>query len=316
MSVGIDFTTAGLIDGARRRSSLPSSQNLFYDPDFIALINDHMISFVIPLIKSVNEEYFVVNYDTPLVANQSEYTIPTRALGGALRDIAIVDANGRETQLARIAPEAVKYSGNFQDYGASGIYLRGEKIVFYPALTNYPATSQLRFKYERRPNDLCLITNAGKILTLDQANKKITLDRVPTAWGTSTTLDIISPIPQFESIKDDAVIVGIVGTTVELSAWPAGIAAGQYCAESLTSPIAQLPYEAHKLLQQLGAIALLESAGDTQGITNSKSTMKEMTEAFKLIITPRVEGSPQKVVNKNSIFSAIAGGNNRFNTRP
>lgn len=316
MSIGIDFTTAGLIDGARRRSSLPSSQNLFYDPDFIALINDHMISFVIPLIKSVNEEYFVVNYDVALVSGTSEYTIPTRALGGALRDIAIVDAQGRETQLARIAPEAVKYSGNFQDFGAAGIYLRGDKIVFYPALTNYPATSQLRFKYERRPNDLCLIQNSGKILSLNAGALQITLDRVPSTWGTSTTVDIISPIPQFESIKDDAAITNISGNTITLSAWPAGIAAGQYVAESLTSPIAQLPYEGHKLLQQLGAIALLESAGDTQGIKNAKETLKEMIEAFKLIITPRVEGSPQKVVNKNSIFGAIAGGNHNFFTRP
>jgi hypothetical protein len=316
MSVGIDFTTAGLIAGARRRSSLPSSQNLFLDPDFIALINDHMISIVIPLIKSVNEEYFVVNYDTPLIAGQSEYVIPTRALGGSLRDIAIVDASGRELELPRIAPESIKYSGNFQNFGAYGIYLRGEKIVFYPALTNYPAGCQLRFKYERRPNDLCLTSQAGKIISLNPGAKQITLASIPSGWGTSTTLDIIQPTPQFQSIQDDAVITNINGTTITLSAWPTGIAVCQWCAESLTTPIAQLPYEAHKLLQQLGAIGLLEAACDTQGKTNAENTLKAMVEKFMLIITPRVEGSPQKVVNKNSIMGAVPGWHGSFFTRP
>jgi hypothetical protein len=316
MSVGIDFTTAALITGARRRSGLPSSQQLYLDPDFIAFLNDAMVSHVVPTIKSVSEEYFVVNYDVAFVAGTSEYVIPTRALGGALRDIVIADTQGRELEIPRVQPESIKYSGNFQNFGAYGIYLRGDRVVFYPPLTNTPQNSSLRFKYERRPNDLCLVSAAGLIQSINATAKTITLASIPTAWGTSTTLDIISQVPQFPSIADDVVITLIAGTTITLATWPTGIAAGQWVAESLTSPIAQLPYEGHKLLQQLGAIALLEAAGDTQGKQNAEQTLKGMIDNFMKVITPRIEGSPKKVVNKNSIFGAIPGCHGSSFTRP
>lgn len=316
MSVGIDFTTTGLIKGAKLRACVPSSQVLFQDPEFITLLNNHMVSIVIPLIKSMNEEYFVVSSDSALVAGTSEYTIPTRALGGALRDIVSVDSSGRELELSRIAPESIKYSSDFQNNGAWGIYLKGDKVIFYPEMTNPPSGSYLRFKYERRPNDLCLVSNSGKILSINTGLNQIVLDRVPSTWGTATTLDIIESTPQFQSIKDDAVITNLSGTTITLSALPTGIAAGQYVSESLTTPIPQLPYEAHKLIEQLGAISLLEAMGDDNAKTSAKQTLKDMIESFLLIITPRIEGSPQKVVNKKSIFDAVSGRNNTFFTRP
>lgn len=314
-SIGIDFTTTKLISGAKLRASVPSSQNLFLDPDFIILLNNHMVSIVVPMIKSVNEEYFVVNTDTPLVAGTSEYTIPTRALGGALRDIVLVDAAGNESDLPRLQPEIAKQIGSINNTGVRGIYLRNDKVVFFPSLNSINAGTSLRFKYERRPNDLCLTSNAGRIITVTPGANQIVVSSIPAAWTTGTTLDIISPTPQFQSIQDDAVITNIVGTTITLSALPAGIAVGQYVAESLTTPIPQLPYEAHKLIEQLGAISLLEAMGDDAGKTSAQQTFKSMAESFILIITPRIEGSPQKVISRNSIFDASARRSN-FSTRP
>lgn len=316
MSIGIDFTTTALINGAKLRASVPSSQSLFLDTDFITLLNNHMVSIIIPLIKSVNEEYFVEKSDVTLVSGTSEYSIPTRALGGALRDVVMVDSNGRELELPRLEPELVKYGGGYYSQRIFGVYIQNDKIVFYPSMSNAPAGSSVRFRIERRPNDLCLTSNAAKITSITTATNTITVSNVPSAWGTTTTLDLIDYKPQFDTIEEDMTIASISSLDIELSSLPTGIAVGQWVSESLTTPIAQLPYEAHKLIEQLGAISILESLKDTEGLANARKTYELMKDSFYKIITPRIEGSPKKVINRNSVFDYNRGWNGYLTIRP
>jgi hypothetical protein len=316
MSIGIDFTSQGLIYSAKLHAAIPSSQSLFTDDDFIEVLNHNMVSEVIPLIKSVNEEYFVVKVDVPLVSGQDAYTFPTRALGGAMRDIVMVDTNNRELDLPRLQPELIKYGGAYYAQRIFGIYLEGDHAVFYPTMQNPPQGSFIRFKYERRPNDLCLLDNAGKILSINVGLKKITLDKVPAVWTTDTTVDIMLPVPQFTSIADDVVITQITGHDLTLSALPTGIAVGQWVAESMTTPVAQLPYEAHKLIEIYGAAALLQASKDTEALNSMKQEIEEAKDALYKIITPRVEGSPVKVINRNSIFDYNRGWNGYLTVRP
>jgi hypothetical protein len=316
MSSGIDFTVTALISGAKRHAMAPSSQSLFQDPDFVEILNHDMVSEVVPLIKSVNEEYFVVTKDVLLVAGVSEYDIPTRALGGSLRDFVLVDDAGRELEIGRLEPEMVKYSGAYTSQRVSGAYLQSGKVIFFPALTNTLPQKYIRFKYERRPNDLCLTDNAGYITAIDKAGLKITLSHVPTAWTANTTLDVIVPMPHFPSIVDDVVITSIVGLDVHISAWTDGLTIGQWVSESCTSPIPQVPYEAHKLLEILGGqrICLTMKDGDLRAVL--AADYKRASEMFLKTITPRVAGSPKKVINRNSIFDYNRGFMPNYSTRP
>lgn len=312
MSIGIDFTTTGLIANAARRSTMPNSQSLFQPADFLAFLTDEMHSFIVPLIKGKNDEYFVVKVDEPLVDNQSEYRIPTRAQGGALRDVCLVNANGIEMELPKISPEAIKFA-TFQMFG---IYLQDDKVVFYPAMGTAPSGISLRFKYERMPNDLVLTSSAGRITSINSGLAQITLASIPSSWGTSTTLDIIRPQPLFTSIKDDQAITGIASTTLSLGTLPTGIEVGQYVAESRTSPIAQLPYEAHKLIAQRGAIKLCEALEATTAMKNAIGTYEAMAEAFLTTITPRVQSGPKKIVNRTGLFNRFSNWNQLLNVRP
>ena len=316
MSIGIDFTTKALIDGAKRHAMVPNSQSLFQDPDFIEILNHDMVSEVIPLIKSVNEEYFVTSKDVTLVAGQKNYTLPTRALGGSLRDFVLVDSAGKELEVARLEPEMIKYSGSQMFQRAFGIYLQGDQAIFFPDLANPLPQVYLRFKYERRPNDLCLTSDAGLITAVDSSLKKITLSNVPSAWTTATTLDIITPYPQFPSVVDDVVITNISGLDVYVSAWTTGIAIGQWVSESCTSPVPQIPYEAHKLLEVLGAgrICLTMKDGELKEALDAE--YKRAAEMMMKMLTPRVAGSPKKVINRNSIFEYNRGFQPNGSTRP
>ena len=72
-------TTDRLLKGIKRRVVLPNSQVLFDDEDIIEVINDIIKVHAVPLIDSVNGEFFVTSELTPLVAGQSNYKIPTRS---------------------------------------------------------------------------------------------------------------------------------------------------------------------------------------------------------------------------------------------
>lgn len=312
VSIGIDFTTTGLIANAQRRSSMPNSQSLYLPADFIAFMTDEMHSYVVPLIKSKNDEYFVVNVDVALSDNTSEYTIPTRAQGGSLRDIVLVNSAGIELELPKINPDSVKFATVTQ----FGIYLRDDKVVFYPSITTAPSGVSLRFKYERMPNDLVLVSNAGYITSINAGALQITLSGVPSDWSTSTTVDIIRQQPLFTSIKDDQVITGIGGNVLTLDAMPSGIAVGQWVAQSRTSPIAQLAYEAHKLIAQRGAIKLCEALEATTAMKNAAAIYEQMAEKFLGTITPRVQTGPKKIVNRTGLFSRRASWNQLLNVRP
>lgn len=314
MSVGIDFTTTGLIYAAKVHASVPTSQSLFGNAEFLEVLNHDLVSMVVPLIKSVNEEYFVTYTDVALVAGTSNYTIPTRALGGALRDIVLVDAQGRELEVPRLEPEMIKYSGSLSAPSVFGIYLKGDQAIFYPALTNAPASVYVRFKYERRPNNLCLLASAMQISVIDNTLHKITVitsaggTTVPAGWTSAakTTLDAILHVPAFSSVGDDMLITNIASNVLTISAatWSTNLSVGNWVSESCTSPIAQIPYEAHGLLELHAAVALLKAMKDKTGADSLNEDIKRSEEMFLKVITPRIEGAPKKVINRNGIFDS------------
>ncbi len=312
VSIGIDFTTTGLLANAARRSTMPQSQSLFQPADFIAFLTDEMHSFVVPLIKSKNDEYFVVNVDYPLVNNTSEYRIPTRAQGGSLRDMVLVNSAGIELELPKINPDSVKFATVTQ----YGIYLRDDKVVFYPAITTAPSGVSIRFKYERMPNDLVLVSDSGYITAINTGTLQVTLSAVPSDWTTATTVDVIRQQPLFTSIQDDQVITGIGGNVLTLDAIPTGMAVGQWVAESRTSPIPQLAYEAHKLIAQRGAIKLCEALEATTAMKSAEANYEKMASAFLGTITPRVQTGPKKIVNRTGLFSRHQSWNHLLNVRP
>ena len=88
---------------------------------------------------------------------------------------------------------------------------------------------------------------------------------------------------------------------------PDDLAAGMYLCESSESPIPQVPYEAHAIIAQLGAVKALE-AMDDKNLKTAKSKADQMLSDFRDLISPRVDDSGEKVVNRGGIFDASAGG--------
>lgn len=303
--MAIDYTVTELVRSLKRRASMPTSQSTFSPADLVALMNDEMHSIILPRIKDVREEYFVTYTDFPLVSGQSEYVIPSRAAGNALRDVVFVDSNNRESPCPRLAPEDIKETNsNFFGSALVGHYFKDNKIVIVPQPLNPQSGFSVRMKYERRPNNLCLESSAATIVTINSLTNEVTVSNQPSAWTSNTEFDVISENSPFVSIADDQGISNIAANVLTFDSLPDDIAVGQWIASAGESPIPQLPYEAHHVLAQLGAVKALEILGKASEVKTAKESAAEMLRFFVSLITPRNDGSQKKIVNRNTLFGS------------
>lgn len=303
--MSIDYTTTELVRSLKRRASMPTSQATFSSADLVALMNDEMHSILLPRIKDVREEYFVTKEDVALVSGQSEYTIPSRAAGNALRDVVFVDANDRETPCPRLAPEDIKdVNSLFYSSGLVGHYFRDNKIVIVPQPLNPSAGFSIRMKFERRPNNLCLESAAATITAINTGTRAVTVSNQPSTWTVTTEFDVIIPDSPFVSVGDDQSISSVAANILIFDSLPDDISVGQWIAPAGESPIPQLPYEAHHVLAQLGAIKALEILGKGTEVKTAKESASEMLRFFVSLITPRNDGAQKKIVNRNTLFGS------------
>lgn len=309
IALGPNFTVDNLVTSVQLRCVLPSTPTLYTSTNIIQLLDEEMRTGIIPLVKTLKEEYWVTNYDYSIVSGTQSYAIPYRAALQALRDVVLVDTIGNELKLVRYEPEDIKFPliPNSNPYFALGYYLKDNSVVLFPPTASQYTTYSLRMKYERRPNNLVSMGSAGQITAINTGASQVTLSFVPTSWTTSTTIDIINNIPPFNSLGDDIRITAKSGLTLTLSSLPTTTALNFWVAQSMQTPVAQIPYEAFPILSQRGVVRVMSGIGDTSALTEAKKELKEMETAFQSVATPRVEGTPKTLSNRGGVFDLGRG---------
>lgn len=295
-----NYTVDGLITSLRTKYIQPNSQNLYLDADMVLFLDECLRDSVLPLILSANETYFV-NYYDQAVTGVASYTIPQRSSAGALMDVVFVDPNGTEMQLNELSSTQIAGSTVFGvtlPLYTFGYYLKDDQVFLYPQQCQQATAYTLRMKFYRRPNNLTLTANCGKITAIN--GSIITVDAVDSSWTTGTTFDIIQNFPQFNSIKDGQTITLISNLNITFSSVPTGLAVGMYLCPTGMSCIPQIPYEAFSFLVQCGIERLAESLGDTQGSQVAAKRAEKLAKQLLNIIQPRVQKGTKKIINKNN----------------
>lgn len=271
------------------------------------MMSEDMNSTIVPLVIAAQEEFFVKNYDQPVVANQYEYTIPSRASFASWRDVVFVDTMGNEINMTNLSPEYLKLTypaGGSPPLYVFGFVMQNDKVILYPPNGGTPVQYQLRQKAMRKPNDLISTDDAGQITVIDTMTGDVTLSNCPSVWTTTLAFDIIPNAPQFTSRGDDAAISAINTTTKVLTFSDLDLVAdmvvGDWVAPAGLSPIPQIPYGMFPLLAQRGAIRILESMDNTQALQVAERRYQDMAADFARTVSPRVEGTPKKIVNRNT----------------
>lgn len=300
-----NYTVDEMVSDVRNDYITPQSQNLFEDTDIVKHLDKAMRSKIIPLINSTREDYWVNLYDQP-VTGRASYVIPQRSAGAMLVNIVFVDTTGNQIELNRLTTKKISSTFPFGyqlPLYTYGFYVQDDKIFLYPQQAQTATQYTLRMIFMRRPNNLTLTTNCGKILTI--VSNVITVDNIPSSWTTGTTFDIIQNFPQFNSIDDGSTITGINTLTNEitLTSAPTDLAVGMYLCPTLMSCIPQIPYEAYDILIAAGAARIARSLGDSQGLQLAEKNYQEESQDFIKLIQPRVQEATKKIVNRNNPFN-------------
>ncbi len=306
--MSLAFTSNTLINSVKIRAQIPTNQATFRVEDFLQLANEEMVIGVVPSVLQLHEDHYLTEEELALVDDTSHYAIPYRSIGNKLRDVKFKDSGGNIYEMVRIDIErtvdfnntAITNASSYRNY-----YIQGNEIVLWPQLAG-AANGSLLLSYYIRPNQLVKESRAGLITDIDRDSGIITLDSFPSNFTSSIQYDFImykSP-HKLLSYDVDASGVSSVQSTITFDPddIPSGLVVGDYVMQAEETIIPQLPTELHMVLAQRVACRCLEALGDTQGLANANTKLQEMEFKTGIIIDNRVEGSPQKVVNRTGFL--------------
>jgi hypothetical protein len=306
VATAIDYTVNRILDSVKRRITLPDAQNLYTDPDLIAFMNDEMGSTIIPMIHSVQQEYWVTKFDVQLVTGQVNYTIPIRGCANGLRLVTLLDTNNNEIDYPLLRPENTASSYNwlspFSTSTLYGFYMENDHIVMFPNSVVTNPVNRVRFRFERQPNQLCAVLDAAQITNI--AGNVITVNNIPVDWTTSLTFDLINGQPAFQSKGDDLTITNInTGLSqITVTTVPSNVAIGDWFCLAGTSPIPQLPYQMFPYLSQIVANLCMAGLADAEPYKDGKQKETSMKEDLLKLLQPRDTGNVQTIVNRGGLF--------------
>ncbi len=295
------ITADRLLEGIKRRIIVPSSQSLFSDTDFFAFADDIISSRIVPLLESVNQEFFVTRTSTPLVASQSIYSIPYRAIGRSLRELKISDSNDNVRNIALISIEdAHVFNPNSL---TCGFYFLGDKIHLVPDVPSSISGSQsLDIWYRLPPSKLVASSSAAFVVSVSSPDVVVT--SVPSGMVTGSVIDFVQGRSGNSIYEIDKTITNIAGTTITFDPAdiPDDLAAGDFIAMAGYSPVVNfVPNECYSLIESLTAKRVLTSQGDFEGAARLEEDISEETKNIKMILEPRIDGEPTIIINRYSL---------------
>jgi len=306
------FTSSTLITSVKRRALLPSSQSTFTNDDFLELANEEISLGILPSILRLHEDYLLYTEEVALISGQSNYSIPSRAIGNKLREISFKDTNGNIYEMTRIGIGDLPYYNNtYVTNMVYAYYVENNDVVLVPAITG-SINGSLMMSYYLRPNALVLETMAAKILNINTITGTLIVDAVPETFSTAddngqdVKYDLIKSTSPFITIAASIVSTTINPTTKEIifdpDDLPSSLAVGDYINFEHESVIPQIPQDLHVVLAHRVATRCLEALGDAQGLQLANQKLAEMEQNTTNLIDNRIEDAPRKIVNRHSIL--------------
>jgi hypothetical protein len=291
------YTTDTFVSDVRTAAMLPTASSAtFNDTDILRLADREMQSKMVPVVMSVQEAYWDFDATAALLQNDGAwsvgYRIPARAIGGKLREVSLLDAQGNEHQVSRL---------NSADVTARvpGFMVKGNLVYFFNPWGNWNDLT-VQMTYSMRPGRLVLPENAAEIASINSATE-ISVNATPATFTGSAYYDIIRGLPGFEC-QDVERAAAVVADTMTFTELPNGIEIGDFVALAGESPVLQIPVELHPLLVQRTVVKVLEAIGDREGMGAAQAKAQELEADARTVLSPRVDGEPKRVTNRNSPF--------------
>lgn len=281
----------------KRLVTIPANQSRFTDLDFLAFSNRKMQDTIVPVIDSLQQEFFVTRSITPIVAGVTAYPIPQRAMGRKLREVKIVGPSGGRSDFPKIAVEREQF------YRASGTpfgwYFMGDHIEIVPVPNASGYSLQLWWFIP--PGKLIpeILSATVQSVVYGPLTDDVTVTALPAVITTGSVIDFIQGIPGNSCIGLDKTVQLAIGTTLSfnLGEVPTDLQPGDIISLSGTTPVLQIPDQAEPYLVTLTAMEVLQAIGDFEGRDALKETRDAQDKNLKMLLEPRVEGEATPIIN-------------------
>lgn len=304
-----------LLSETKLRAFTPASQVSLSDAQILKIIDRIIQLKLVPLIESTNQDFFVTTEEEDLVASVTEYSIPTRAVGRALRDLKIgaIDQNTDETinvwNVPLIKLEDEQYyqytSYNMQNIG---FFFKGDKIRIVPKVPAQIQPLRLQKWYRIAPS--YLVQSSGAMYVESVSDPDVVVSSVPDDYEIGTVVDFIQGVSGNSILAMDKAISNISGTTITFAAdtIPLDLRAGDWISLAQTAPVVtMIPNEAASLIETMAAQRCLKILGDSEGANDLEEDKQEEMKYLLQILEPRIDGEPTIVINRNSLLRGKVG---------
>jgi hypothetical protein len=290
-------TADRILKGVKRRAVVATNQVLLDDDDILEIIDDNIKSHVVPLIDSVNGEFFVTSTTESIVAGQDNYTIPYRAIGRTLRDLKIIDSSNAVRNCPYVEPEDIHL---FLDTALNfGHYFKGDEIYLIPEVPDtYSGSESLQIWYKLRPSTLTKLTNAAKVSSVSSPTVEVESAGSVT---TGAVIDFVKGKSGNTILGMDKTCTNVSGTTLTFASAdiPSGLAVGDYISLAGSAPvITMVPDEVSPWLERLAAQEVLATIGDDVGAGNLAQGVAIERQNLLSLLEPRNEGEPKVIINR------------------
>jgi len=289
----MSYTTSDLLSIIRTKAFIPSTQSTFSDDDLLALATDEMRDNIVPQIKECREEYYLVSEDFTVTSDKPYVRIPSRAIGGALREVSRIQGN-QEYNLSRKSVEDRPYENT------SGVtdsfYIKGNRL--YPLRIS---GDTIRLYYYVRPSKLVATTSAVQITGIDTATGIITTGALPSSWGSTGIIDMIEKEAGFDTLgRSISATFGTGQITVAPADIPVELELGDWISLEDTSPVPQIPVEFFPYLAQAVVVQVFDSVGDFDAKASAEQKLEKIEKHAVAMISPRVEGEGKQFVRRKN----------------
>jgi hypothetical protein len=300
-------TASILIDGIKRRASIPENQATFESDDFLAFADEELLLGIVPAIMSLHEDYFLFEIAVDLEAGKTEYEIPSRAAGNKLRDLQYKPSDKTFIEMTRVGI-GDRFSNDIMYNDIRRYYVKNNKVVISDSLGE-SATGQLLFVFYIKPSQLVLEDRIGIIQGINDLNNgktEIVINDIPDNFSTSILYDVYKAESPSTILKIDmeptsinTISRSVTFNTVDI---PDSLKVGDHLAQAGEATVAQIPNEFHAMLEQMVACRCLEAQGDTAGLQNALLKLQQMQSAGANLIDNRIDDAPIKIKNRHSIL--------------
>ena len=325
MAAAYQGTVNQLILSAARRGNIPDAQMTYMIPDFLAIANEELLAYALPVLHARREDYYLaelmfslaspdlyIGSESPSTVKNPAWRLPEWAMASSVRDVQGVSPSGAFYLVPRLEVDDIPANST-----AQGWFFYGDYIVYQQNLIGSVAPPQtLRVICHTKPNSLMV---DGELLSLytdapidqtQQAQITNVIDTthfavsIPVTYVAGDTIDICSGKPGYEVKTRQASIADVTaGINIELSSAPHyPYAVGDWITYPGFTPVVPLPLEMHALLAQRIVVKFLEAQGEESQLAQARGSLDEMVRQVPILIQPRAEGKPKKLTNRYGLW--------------